>query len=216
MHRTKERDHQLFGPLQFFCTESKSHIRTALMKLKFPIMKGQESAKKVARGLEVDFNENEGIVTSAIRRRRKLTPAVWTQNLTMQMAAILSHEFTGILLLNGSHNFLVMSTRRMFDRERRTFPSPGFYSWDFPSRSQMDAFSLLGGTFYCIALSSTGKRPFGIVLNKSQLLNLREIEICRWQNTPLTTTSPRKFKRCNTRSRRRQRRNIQKSCSVQL
>jgi hypothetical protein len=37
--------------------------RTALMNLELAIMKGQESAKKVARELEVDFDENGGIVT---------------------------------------------------------------------------------------------------------------------------------------------------------
>jgi hypothetical protein len=42
--------------------------RTALMNLELSIMKGQESAKKVARELEVDFDENGGIVTPAIRR----------------------------------------------------------------------------------------------------------------------------------------------------
>jgi hypothetical protein len=31
-------------------------------------MKGQESAKKIARALEVDFDENGGIVTPAFRR----------------------------------------------------------------------------------------------------------------------------------------------------
>jgi hypothetical protein len=38
------------------------------MNLELAIMKGQESAKKVARELEVDFDENGGIVTPAIRR----------------------------------------------------------------------------------------------------------------------------------------------------
>jgi hypothetical protein len=42
--------------------------RTALMKLELAIMKGQESAKKVARELEVHFDENGGIVTPAICR----------------------------------------------------------------------------------------------------------------------------------------------------
>jgi hypothetical protein len=40
------------------------------MKLELAIMKGQESAKKVARELEVDFDEIGGIVTPAIRRVR--------------------------------------------------------------------------------------------------------------------------------------------------
>jgi hypothetical protein len=44
--------------------------RTALMNLELAIIKGQESAKKVARELEVDFDENGGIVTPAIRRMR--------------------------------------------------------------------------------------------------------------------------------------------------
>jgi hypothetical protein len=38
------------------------------MNLELAIMKGQESAKKVARELEVDFDDNGGIVTPAIRR----------------------------------------------------------------------------------------------------------------------------------------------------
>jgi hypothetical protein len=45
-------------------------ILTALMNLELAFMKGQKSAKKVARELEVDFDENEGIVTPAIRRMR--------------------------------------------------------------------------------------------------------------------------------------------------
>jgi hypothetical protein len=40
------------------------------MNLELAIMKGQESAKKVARELEVDFDENGGIVTPGIRRMR--------------------------------------------------------------------------------------------------------------------------------------------------
>jgi hypothetical protein len=44
--------------------------RTALMDLDLAIMKGQESAKKVAWELEVDFNESGGTVTPAIRRMR--------------------------------------------------------------------------------------------------------------------------------------------------
>jgi hypothetical protein len=44
--------------------------RTALMNLELATMKGQESAKKVARELEVDFDETGGIVTPAIRRMR--------------------------------------------------------------------------------------------------------------------------------------------------
>jgi hypothetical protein len=44
--------------------------RTALMNLDLAIMTGQESAKKVARELEVNFDENGGIVTPAIRRMR--------------------------------------------------------------------------------------------------------------------------------------------------
>jgi hypothetical protein len=42
--------------------------RTALMNLELAIMKGQESAQKVARELEVDFHENGGIVTPDFRR----------------------------------------------------------------------------------------------------------------------------------------------------
>jgi hypothetical protein len=42
--------------------------RTTLMNLELAIMKGQENAKKVAWELEVDFDENGGIVTPAIRR----------------------------------------------------------------------------------------------------------------------------------------------------
>jgi hypothetical protein len=42
--------------------------RTALMNLELAIMKGQQSAKKVARELKVDFDENRGIVTPGIRR----------------------------------------------------------------------------------------------------------------------------------------------------
>jgi hypothetical protein len=44
--------------------------RTALMNLELASLKGQESAKKVERELEVDFDENGGIVTPAIRRMR--------------------------------------------------------------------------------------------------------------------------------------------------
>jgi hypothetical protein len=42
--------------------------RTALINLELAIMKGQESAKKVSRELEVEFDENGGILTPAIRR----------------------------------------------------------------------------------------------------------------------------------------------------
>jgi hypothetical protein len=42
--------------------------RTALMNLELAIMKGQQTAKKVARELDVDFDENGGIVTPAIHR----------------------------------------------------------------------------------------------------------------------------------------------------
>jgi hypothetical protein len=45
-------------------------IRMALMNIELAIMKGQESAKKVARDLEVDFDENGGIVIPATRRMR--------------------------------------------------------------------------------------------------------------------------------------------------
>jgi hypothetical protein len=44
--------------------------RTALMNLELAIMEGQESAKKVARELEVYFDEIGGIVAPAIRRMR--------------------------------------------------------------------------------------------------------------------------------------------------
>jgi hypothetical protein len=40
--------------------------RAALKNLELAIMKGQESAKRAARELEVDFDKNGGIVTSAI------------------------------------------------------------------------------------------------------------------------------------------------------
>jgi hypothetical protein len=46
------------------------------MNLELAIMKGQESAKKVARELEVDFDENGGIVTPAIRRMRTRNSSV--------------------------------------------------------------------------------------------------------------------------------------------
>jgi hypothetical protein len=42
--------------------------RTALTNLELAIMKGQENAKKVTRELKVDFDENGGVVTPAIRR----------------------------------------------------------------------------------------------------------------------------------------------------
>jgi hypothetical protein len=51
--------------------------------------------------------------------------------------------------------------------------------------------------------------PWVKILKRSQLLNLREIENHRRQNTPLITTAPRKFKRFNIRYRRRQRRKTQ-------
>jgi hypothetical protein len=44
------------------------NTRTALMNLELAIMKGQESAKKIARELEVDYDENGEIVTPAISR----------------------------------------------------------------------------------------------------------------------------------------------------
>jgi hypothetical protein len=47
------------------------------------------------------------------------------------------------------------------------------------------------------------------ILKISQLLNLREIEKHRRQNTPLITTAPHKVKRINIRYRRRQRRKTQ-------
>jgi hypothetical protein len=53
------------------------------------------------------------------------------------------------------------------------------------------------------------------ILKISQLLNLREIENRRRQNTPLITTEPRKVKRFNIRYRRRQRRKTQKPSSAQ-
>jgi hypothetical protein len=53
------------------------------------------------------------------------------------------------------------------------------------------------------------------ILKFSQLLNLREIENRRRQNTPLITTAPRKVKRFNIRYRRRQRRKTQNPSSAQ-
>jgi hypothetical protein len=53
------------------------------------------------------------------------------------------------------------------------------------------------------------------ILKISQLLNLREIENRRRQNTPLITTAPRKVKRLNVRHRRRQRRKTQNPSSAQ-
>jgi hypothetical protein len=53
------------------------------------------------------------------------------------------------------------------------------------------------------------------ILKKSQMLNLREIENRRRQNTPLITTEPRKAKRFNIRYRRRQRRKTQNPSSAQ-
>jgi hypothetical protein len=47
--------------------------RTALMNLELAIMIGQESAKKVARELEVDFDENGGIVTLLFAACRRAT-----------------------------------------------------------------------------------------------------------------------------------------------
>jgi hypothetical protein len=81
------------------------------------------------------------------------------ENMQMKMAAISRRKSTGILLLNAIRVFLVMSMRRIFDRERRTFPSSGPYSLGCPSRTQTDAYSLSAGTFCCKASSSTRKRP---------------------------------------------------------
>jgi hypothetical protein len=53
------------------------------------------------------------------------------------------------------------------------------------------------------------------VLKISQLLNLREIENRRRQNTPFITTASRKVKRFNIRYRRRQRRKTQIPSSAQ-
>jgi Aspartyl protease len=53
------------------------------------------------------------------------------------------------------------------------------------------------------------------ILKISQLLNLREIENRRRQNTPLITTEPREVKRFNIRYRRRQRRKTQNPSSAQ-
>jgi hypothetical protein len=53
------------------------------------------------------------------------------------------------------------------------------------------------------------------ILKTSQLLNLREIENRRRQNTPLITTAPRKEKRFNIRYRHRQRRKTQNPSSAQ-
>jgi hypothetical protein len=53
------------------------------------------------------------------------------------------------------------------------------------------------------------------ILKISHLLNLREIENRRQQNTPLITTAPRKVKRLNIRYRRRQRRKTQNPSSAQ-
>jgi hypothetical protein len=46
------------------------------MNLELAIMKGQESAKKVARELKVNFDENGGTVTPAIRRMRTCNTSV--------------------------------------------------------------------------------------------------------------------------------------------
>jgi hypothetical protein len=62
---------------------------------------------------------------------------------------------------------------------------------------------------------STGKRPSGKDSKKNQLLNLREIENRRRQNTPLIKTAPRNVKRFNIRYRRRQRRKTKKTRSTQ-
>jgi DNA polymerase III sliding clamp (beta) subunit (PCNA family) len=53
------------------------------------------------------------------------------------------------------------------------------------------------------------------ILKISQLLNLREFENRRRQNTPLITTAPRKAKLFNIRYRRLQRREPQNSSSAQ-
>jgi hypothetical protein len=53
------------------------------------------------------------------------------------------------------------------------------------------------------------------ILKISQLLNLREMENRRRQNTPLITTEPRKVKRFNIRYRRRQRLKTQNPSSAQ-
>jgi hypothetical protein len=46
------------------------------MNLELAIMKGQEKAKKVARELELDFDDNGGIVNPAIRRMQTLNNSV--------------------------------------------------------------------------------------------------------------------------------------------
>jgi hypothetical protein len=66
MHRTKERDHWALTIFLYGIEEP--NTRTALMNLELSNIKGQESAKKVERELEVSFDENGGIVTPAIRR----------------------------------------------------------------------------------------------------------------------------------------------------
>jgi hypothetical protein len=53
---------------------------------------------------------------------RKSSPTVWTKNMPMKRAAISRRKSTGILRMNASRNFLAISTRRIFDRERRTLP----------------------------------------------------------------------------------------------
>jgi hypothetical protein len=70
-----------------------------------------------------------------------------------------------------------------------------------------------GRTLFCYLPASfiaKHRRPLASIppvkiLKISQLLNLREIENRRQQDTPLITTEPRKVKRINIRYRRRQR-----------
>jgi hypothetical protein len=77
----------------------KADTRTALMNLELTIMKGQESAKKVARELEADFDENGGIITPAFRRMQTRNNSVMfcrpMEEQHHQPLAFLSGEFKG-------------------------------------------------------------------------------------------------------------------------
>jgi hypothetical protein len=82
----------LFPTLTFFQNGiDEPRTRTALMNLELSIMKGHESAKKVARKLVVNDDKNGRIVTPAIRRMQTRNNSV-SSTPNMPVAPINAHS----------------------------------------------------------------------------------------------------------------------------
>jgi hypothetical protein len=101
--------------------------RTALMNLELAIMQGQESAKKVVRELEVDFDENGGIVTPAIRRMRTRNNSV-SSTLPMPVApvSVINSNQEPVVARRGHHGGKDFASRRNggFRESRSCSPAP--------------------------------------------------------------------------------------------